>query len=437
MVEPATGEPSSNKRPLASIVIPTYNRGELLEKTLIALTRQTLPPDDFEVIVCSDGSTDDTAETVHRFARRLNIHFSEQDQAGPSVARNRGAEMAQADLLVFIDDDIETAPQFLEAHWRAHQQNPNLVLIGYLPPILYQQKGFFRTELLDWWEVMFQKMRRPGYRFGYTDLVSGNFSVPAALFKQVGMFDTNFRCHEDYELGIRLLKAGATFAFSIDAAGYHHEKTEVDRSFKRKYDEGPADVQIGRKYPELLPSLLFYRLDQYIVLPSKIMRYLAFTWPAMGDFLAALLREAMDVLGAMRFYYLWRRVLEGLLGYWYWRGVAGQLGSLRELRNFIAELARQEPQWRLIDLDLAQGLERSEQLLEAARPDGARLYFNEQFIGQIRPMPGGQKLRGEHLRPALANEFALQLVRALARQGALDYPQFAERVLARCEMALK
>jgi glycosyltransferase involved in cell wall biosynthesis len=92
--------------PQVSVVIPTHNRSALLALALQALTRQTLPAEQFEVIVISDGATDDTEAVVARYGRRLaNLSLLRQAQRGPAAARNAGISAARAPLVSFTDDD--------------------------------------------------------------------------------------------------------------------------------------------------------------------------------------------------------------------------------------------------------------------------------------------------------------------------------------------
>ena len=94
-----------------SVIIPTYNRKESLLRTLAALEKQTLPVDRFEVIVISDGSTDGTSDAISSTSFSFEVGFFEQQNSGPSVARNFGAQKANNEVIVFLDDDIEPIPQ--------------------------------------------------------------------------------------------------------------------------------------------------------------------------------------------------------------------------------------------------------------------------------------------------------------------------------------
>ena len=91
-------------RPAVSIVIPLYNAASFITETLRSVQAQICS--DFEVIVVDDGSRDRSAECVAAVARedsRIRLH--RQGNAGVSVARNRGAELAAAPVIAFLDAD--------------------------------------------------------------------------------------------------------------------------------------------------------------------------------------------------------------------------------------------------------------------------------------------------------------------------------------------
>lgn len=425
------------KSPEVSLVIPTHNRSELLEKLLLALLQQTIPPEDFEIVVVADGCTDNTVEIVELFKENLQIHLIEQPAQGQASARNVGASKSVGKLLVFLDDDIEPQPQFLEAHVRAHSENKRIVVIGYYPPLLETQTGYLRTELRSWWESAFQKMRQPGHRFNYSDFVSGNFSISAKIFNEVGGFNPIYRVHEDYELGIRLLLAGVEFIHSVEAAGYHHERSDINRAFKRKYDEGVADVQLGMQHPSLRSTLLMSELHKYSLLPSQLLKLLAFYWPALGDFMARFLESQMEFIERIRWNGLWRRVLYGLMGYWYWRGVSTELSGFLKVRNFLNNPAARSEAISVLDVNLANGIARSESLLDEFQPDRVQLRINETKLGWIPYQPGSEPLRGRHLRPFLIHHLNIELVKALAEEPDFPFPEVAPVLAIRCEELLK
>src|SRR5206468_2589831 len=121
-------------------VIPTYNRKESLLRTLGGLSEQTLPPDRFEVVVVSDGSTDGTVESVGKRSWPFHIKLLAQRNSGPSAARNHGARESSGQIIIYLDDDVEPVPTFLEEHVRAHESDSRLVLIG--PQSMPPGEGF-------------------------------------------------------------------------------------------------------------------------------------------------------------------------------------------------------------------------------------------------------------------------------------------------------
>lgn len=104
-----------------SVVIPTYNRANLLPATLDAILAQTSPP--MEIIVVDDGSTDNTASMLDAYAPR--VKYRRILNGGDLVARNAGLALAQGELVAFCDSDDLWRPVMLEqtlALWQAEPQ---------------------------------------------------------------------------------------------------------------------------------------------------------------------------------------------------------------------------------------------------------------------------------------------------------------------------
>jgi GT2 family glycosyltransferase len=419
--------------PTVSVIIPTHNRSASLRRMLDALCAQTYSLQQVEVIVVADGCTDETVDMLQRYEAPFALHVIEQPGQGAATARNQGAGRATGQLFLFLDDDVEPTPPLIEAHVRAHQHRPGQVVIGPYPPALQGQVDFIRTELRAWWGAKFHAMRQSGHRYTYRDLLSGNLSVEAEVFVRVGGFDPTFpSCGgEDYEFGVRLIKAGVPFIFTAEALGYHHdhESTNLDRHFQRARQEGYADVLIGLRHPELRPTLNLAHLRAGRLFLNRILRILVFGWPAAGDALVTCIRPMLDLMEWARLRSLWRRVHAKLRDYWYWRGVAEELGTRRALADFVhdsqAALIEGGPR---IELDLREGLEAAERRLDEERPMAARLRYGQQPVGLIPLQPGAEALRGAHLRPILANALAAPLLEALALEGVITMSTTVDRL---------
>ena len=104
--------------PLISIVIPTYNRADLLPLTLKALFCQTY--NNYEILVIDDGSTDNT-ESVLSSMNRPEIKLHKFDHQGACAARNSGIELSKGDITCFVDSDDLVEPCFLQNAVEAFQ----------------------------------------------------------------------------------------------------------------------------------------------------------------------------------------------------------------------------------------------------------------------------------------------------------------------------
>lgn len=227
-------------RPSVSVVIPTYNRRVILEKALLALAKQTLAADDFEVIVIDDGSTDGTAEMIEKLTVPYHLVYRRQKRGGPASARNHGLRLARADLIVFIDSDIVVCEEFLAAHKAAHAE-PGVIGHG---PVIH-------TDNLDDPTSATMKITDISRAF----FATGNASIRKQHVFEAGLFDEDFVEYgwEDLELGIRLRRLGLKAVQVPEAKGYHYKKRltvdDVPNWCQRELERGHTAVIFYRKVP--------------------------------------------------------------------------------------------------------------------------------------------------------------------------------------------
>ena len=86
-----------------SVIIPTYNRANFIEQTILDIINQSY--DNWELIIIDDGSTDNTKEVVSKFTHDKNIHYYFQENSERSIARNYGIKNAKGDFICFVDSD--------------------------------------------------------------------------------------------------------------------------------------------------------------------------------------------------------------------------------------------------------------------------------------------------------------------------------------------
>lgn len=119
----------SNRRPVVSVLLPTYNRARFLPDAFSAIASQTLTS--WELVIVDDGSTDETAKIVHQAIQRLDrpvIHVS-QANAGAYAARNTALDHASAPYVAFYDSDDVWLPHHLANGVAALNRSPDVAWI--------------------------------------------------------------------------------------------------------------------------------------------------------------------------------------------------------------------------------------------------------------------------------------------------------------------
>lgn len=240
-----------------SVIIPTYNRSQLLRATLHSLTLQTLAPQEFEVFVVDDGSTDDSKEIALSFADRLNLHYYFQEDLGYRVARARniGLRHASAPISIFIDSGVLLHSHCLQAHCETHESSDiPLAVCGYVygfnedneDAAEIQAKvdpldpdstiAHFKNSAahLDLREEFYAKYTDEFWSLPAPWLIfwTCNASAPTEMIRSVGMFDEAFVTWgaEDVDLAYRLHRGGCRFLVCRAAMTIHYPH---DKSYER------------------------------------------------------------------------------------------------------------------------------------------------------------------------------------------------------------
>ncbi|MBX3187596.1 MAG: glycosyltransferase family 2 protein [Labilithrix sp.] len=313
----------------ASIVIATYNRRVPLAGLLATLAKQTVPREDYEVIVVDDGSNDDPTPTVYAYARALQVTVLRQTNSGVAVARTRGVECARGRIIVFLDDDMLVPEEFVAAHLEAHDGHDDRVVMGELEPDariatmpLFER---FHARVLQKNADRFAE----GGTFAGHDVYTANLSLPRLLFFQAGGFDPAFFI-EDVELGVRLEKLGAKFVFSRRAAAVHaSDHTSLDAWLARSAKEGRDWVRLVRKHPSAKTASP-WRFFSSANLLARPLFAAAVVAPDAATVLARLVLQGAagaDALGLDRATVTGMTVVYGIQ---YFAGVREETGSLRE-----------------------------------------------------------------------------------------------------------
>jgi GT2 family glycosyltransferase len=169
-----------------------------------------------------------------------------QQNQGPAAARNAGIRVAEAPLIVFVDDDVVPHPELVATHLNAHQGRSNLVAIGPLAT----PHDHRMSPWVAWEQTMLQRqydaMDRGDYGATARQFYTGNASIERSLLLEIGGFDESFTRAEDIELAYRLAVRGIEFEFRTDAIGWHYAERTYESWARIALDYGCNDVLICR-----------------------------------------------------------------------------------------------------------------------------------------------------------------------------------------------
>lgn len=243
--------------PLVSVIVPAYNYGRFVGAALESLQAQTLA--NWECIVIDDGSTDDTADVVVRFAKAdQRIKLLRQQNRRQAAARNYGLEHASGKYVQFLDADDLLEPRKFEQQVQYLEQHTDV-------DIVYNDTRFFPSERPG--ELLYTMYGenipwQPGLsgvgREMLAPLVRRNTVIVCApltrttLIKRVGQFDEQLPPLEDWDFWIRCALAGAHFRYEDSDETRSLVRSHPSSSSKNKLHFAAAEVRLRSKLTRLL-----------------------------------------------------------------------------------------------------------------------------------------------------------------------------------------
>ncbi len=308
---------------LFSIIIPTYQRRDLVLRMVRALAYQEFAGK-FEVIVVVDGSTDGTVEYLKALAVPFSLTVLEQQNQGAAMARNNGASVARGGILLFLDDDMEAHPRMLTEHHLSYGEGAQVVL-GHLPLHHEAPRTFLSNGIESWAADRLQQLTSSQAELTLHDLLTGQISMRREVFDELGGFDSVFTHggsfgNEDVDFGYRLLMKGYKVVFNPNAISWQYYDVQPRDYLRKLYQCGQADVLFARKYPQQAETLFVLngsrrKLNRYFWRPIQSLPFLAsfFTRLLSGLTLNLLDREVVNGLTI--------RLFRETGSAYYWQGV--------------------------------------------------------------------------------------------------------------------
>jgi lipopolysaccharide/colanic/teichoic acid biosynthesis glycosyltransferase/glycosyltransferase involved in cell wall biosynthesis len=228
----------------ASVIVPAHNAVQTIERCLEALLKQSVPREEYEVIVVDDGSTDGTATLAGFYGVRVLT----QHHCGPAAARNLGASLARGEILLFTDADCAPTRTWIEEMTGAFA-DPDVVGV----------KGTYLTRQREWvarfvqieYEDRYDRTARQE-RIDFIDTYSAGYRRD--VFLANSGFDTTFPTAsvEDQELSFRLARKGYKMVFAPQARVYHCHDVSLGEYARRKFNIGYWKALLTQWHPERL-----------------------------------------------------------------------------------------------------------------------------------------------------------------------------------------
>ncbi|MBD2465107.1 glycosyltransferase [Oscillatoria sp. FACHB-1407] len=212
------------QKPKVSVIIPAYNAAKYVSQAIASVLNQTF--DSYEVIVIDDGSTDDTQAVIESYRDRPlgeavshRIRYYYQQNRGVSATRNRGIQLAQGELIAFLDADDYFLPDKLAKQVEVFAANPDVGMVN----------SGFRTVRengeaiadIQWWRSMPQLT--PEDWLLYKPVLPSALMFRRDWLMQVGGFDPQLAAAEDVDLVLRLVVAGCQSAWLTEITACYRQ----------------------------------------------------------------------------------------------------------------------------------------------------------------------------------------------------------------------
>lgn len=246
--------------PKYSFIIPVYNRPDEVEELLESLTKQNYT--NFELIVVEDGSTIDCKNIVEKYRQKLCIEYVVQPNGGPSVARNRGAEIARGDYFIFLDSDVIVPENYLqivdenvESRLLQCFGGPDASHPSFTP--IQKAISHSMTSVLTTGGIRGKKESMDKF---YPR--SFNMGISREAFVKVNGF-SDMRFGEDVDFSMRLIENNFKAGLIKEAFVYHKRRTTFKSFFKQVYNSGIARINLEKRHKgtmklvHILPALFF------------------------------------------------------------------------------------------------------------------------------------------------------------------------------------
>lgn len=266
---------NKDEKALVSVIIPTYNRVNLLHRAIKSVLKQTYQI--FELIIVDDGSSDNTDQVVTNFSDSRIHYIRLNNNRGKSIALNEGIKASKGEFLIFLDDDDEFLPQLLEIEVDAIRNTTDEVgfVFGLGKIIRKQRISYFNRKNYQKKDDLFKAQLQ------FCALTHLGVLIKKKCLERVGYFNESLFFGIDWEFMLRLLK--------------HFEYIRVNRVVCKVHYEDPLNVShISEDTKSKIPNRLrtykillkdfYYEISQSKTILAKHYFRIAHTFYKNNDF---------------------------------------------------------------------------------------------------------------------------------------------------------
>jgi glucosyl-dolichyl phosphate glucuronosyltransferase len=243
-----------------SVVLGTLNRSAELERALRTLLTQPPSAVPWEIIVCDNGSTDDTRTVVERLSRSspIPVRYVFEPRRGVSHARNAGVAASSAPIVAFMDDDQDVAGMWLHAIVTAFRDHPDVDVLGGRvlpswgnpPPAWVAAPMWGPVSVIDRGPVSFRVSRER-----WMCLPGGNAAWRRAVLLELGGFSADYPRSQDRELLVRALLAGHVGLYVPEMVVYHRlEGGRLTKPAFRRWNRMEGRMRAGFAFEEIFTA---------------------------------------------------------------------------------------------------------------------------------------------------------------------------------------
>lgn len=208
-----------------TVAVPTFNREGILIDTLKEVLSQNPPADEVLVIDQSEEHSPEVQSQLDFWHKEEQIHYLRQSPPNLPTARNRALREARCDVVIFIDDDVNLEPGFVEAHRKNYIHNQKVVAVA---GRVVQRLGWPNVKRpAQWPRVMDYKYFRldgEARSEGIAKFIGCNHSVRVDYVQKLGGYDEAYQgvaLREETDLALRIYSAGGVIVFDPTASLFH------------------------------------------------------------------------------------------------------------------------------------------------------------------------------------------------------------------------